>query len=192
VGRAPFLLASSSPRRAALLAEAGAAYETAPTSRVDETPPAGLPPEDAAEEIAVRKAMAAARAHPGRVVLAADTVVSVGGLLLGKPADAADAARMLAALSGREHRVTTGVAAARDGLVLHARRTAVVAFRRLSREEVDAYVATGEPLDKAGAYAIQGGARGFVERLEGARDVVVGLPVRLALDLVARCERTTS
>jgi septum formation protein len=184
----PFLLASASPRRADLLEKAGASFRRLAVD-VDETPTPGLAPAFAAEEIAIRKALAAARARPDETVLAADTMVVAGDTILGKPRDAADARRMLATLSGRAHVVVTAVAAARGALLLHARDEATVTFRPLSADEIAAYVATGEPLDKAGAYAMQGGAARFVSRLDGAEDTVVGLPVALALDLVARCDR---
>jgi septum formation protein len=188
--RAPLLLASGSPRRAALLTAAGVDFERGAAPAVDETPPAGVAPEDVPVELAVRKALVAARAAPGRTVLAADTVVVHDDRVLGKPADDADARRMLARLSGRRHRVVTAVAVARDGLLAYGKEAATVTFRPLSEAEIDAYVRTGEPLDKAGAYAIQGGAAGFVSSREGSFDTVVGLPVALALSLAARLDRT--
>jgi septum formation protein len=179
------LLCSGSPRRAALLVEAGVAFERGETPGVDETPPPGLAPEDAAEAIAARKARAAARRHPGRAVVAADTIVIEGGEVLGKPGTPEAARAMLRRLSGRPHRVVTAVAVARDGRLLLGREAAVVAFRALTPAEIDGYVATGEPLDKAGGYAIQGGAAEFVTRREGALDTVVGLPVPLVRRLLA-------
>ena len=182
----PLLLCSASPRRARLLEEAGIPFERGPAPSVDETPPAGLAPADAAEAIAVRKAKAAAARSPGRLVLAADTVVILDGAILGKPRDASDARRMLQALSGREHVVVTGVAVATGESVVSGREETSVRFRALEGGEIDAYVATKEPLDKAGAYAIQGGAAGFVARRVGALDNVVGLPVALVRSLLAR------
>jgi septum formation protein len=178
------LLCSASPRRAEILRAAGIPFERGPDPRVDETPPPGSPPAEAAEAIARRKALWASSRSPGRVVLAADTVVDLDGAVVGKPADREDAARILRALSGRSHAVTTAVAVARDGRVVAGRETALVRFRVLSEAEIRAYVATGEGLDKAGAYALQGGAAGFVERVEGGPDVVVGLPVALARRLL--------
>lgn len=180
------LLCSASPRRAALLATAGVPFELGDPPAVDETPPPHLSPEDAARALAERKAVAAASRRPRRRVIAADTVVIVDGAILGKPVDAADARRMLALLSGRSHRVATGVAVARGTTVLSGLDVATVTFRALSADEIDGYVATGEPLDKAGAYAIQGGAKGFVSRLDGAVDTVVGLPVALTKALLSR------
>jgi septum formation protein len=179
------LLCSGSPRRAALLVEAGVPFERGETPDVDETPPFGLAAADVPEALAARKARAAARRHPGRAVVAADTVVVLGGDLLGKPAGVEEAKAMLRRLSGRAHRVVTAVAVARDARLLLGRDTATVVFRPLAPAEIDAYVATGEPLDKAGAYAIQGGAAGFVARREGAVDTVVGLPVSLMRRLLA-------
>jgi len=137
--------------------------------------------------LAAAKATRVAAAHPGRAVLGADTTVVVDGDVLGKPADAAEAATMLARLSGRSHLVLTGVCLI--DLTGHA-DTAVAAtqveFRPLSAAEIDQYVASGEPMDKAGAYGIQAGARGFIARVEGERDTVMGLPVAL---IQAMCER---
>lgn len=182
----PPLLCSASPRRAALLEAAGLVFERGPSPDVDETPPAGVAPEDVAEALAVRKARVAAARAPGRTVLCADTTVVLDGEILGKPADAADAARTLRALSGRTHAVVTGVAVARDGDVVSGADRALVTFRPLDDAEIARYVATGEPLDKAGAYALQGGAAGFVARREGRVDTVVGLPVPLVVSLLAR------
>jgi septum formation protein len=116
----------------------------------------------------------------------ADTVVLLDERILGKPADAADAARMLRALSNRRHRVVTGVAVAEGARCVSASDETVVAFRSISDAEIAAYVATGEPLDKAGGYAIQGGAAGFVASRTGRLDTVVGLPVDVMLGLVRR------
>ena len=129
--------------------------------------------------LAQRKARAAAAHYDDGIVIASDTLVSLDGAPLGKPADAAEAHRMLAALSGREHEVFTGVCvldAATGRSETRAVRTGVT-FRALSPAEIDAYIATGEPMDKAGAYAIQGGARGFVEVLDGEFENVMGFPV---------------
>lgn len=185
-GSLPLLLCSSSPRRATLLAAAGVPFERGPSPDVDETPPRGLPADEVAEALAVAKAQAAAAKAPGRVVLTADTTVVLDAALLEKPVDAADAQRMLRALSGRKHLVVTGVAVARDGTLLHGRDVTEVVFRDLTDAEIDAYVATGDPLGKAGAYGIQEGAAGFVASVNGRRDTVIGLPVDLALSLAAR------
>ncbi len=176
-------LASRSPRRADLLHAAGIEFELGPFPDVDESFPAWTTPEDAVRLLARRKADAVIDQCPGDVVLAADTLVFREADVLGKPSDSAHAVRMLRSLSGRTHGVCTGVAlvSKTEG---RSSRTVVadttwVTFRELSDEEIDAYVATGEPLDKAGAYAIQGGASGFVAAIEGDRDNVVGLPIRL-------------
>lgn len=182
----PPLLCSASPRRAALLEAAGLAFERGPSPDVDETPPAGVPADAVAEALAVRKARVAAARSPGRTVVCADTTVVLDGVILGKPLDAADAARTLHALAGRTHAVVTGVAVARDGALASGADRALVTFRALDDAEIARYVATGEPLDKAGAYAIQGGAAGFVTRREGRVDTVVGLPVPLVAALLAR------
>jgi septum formation protein len=178
-------LCAARRRRAARPPAAGVAFESGRPPEVDETPPAGVAPAEVAQALAVRKARAAASRAPGRVVVTADTTVLLGDAILSKPEDAADARRMLHALSGRVHRVVTGVAVARDATVLSASDATSVEFRPLSDEEIAAYVATGEPLDKAGAYAIQGGAAGFVVRREGRLDTVVGLPVDVVRRLVA-------
>lgn len=181
--RLVLVLASASPRRARLLAEAGVAFRVwAPG--VDETVAPGTPPSEAAVQLGLRKAQAV-RVVDG-FVLAADTLLDLDQRILGKPVDEADARRILRALSGRAHRVITGVCArnARTGESAAASATTTVSFRPLSDAEIAAYVATGEPMDKAGAYAVQGGARGFVASMEGPADNVVGLPVALALRLL--------
>ena len=183
-GIPPLLLGSSSPRRAALLAAAGVPFEVAPAPDVDETPPAGAAADEVPLLLARRKALACAARAPGRVVLGADTVVILDGEILNKPGTAPEARRMLAALSGRTHRVVTGVAVTDGTTVLGGADVAEVEFGPWSAAEIDAYVATGEPLDKAGAYAIQGGAARFVVRRTGRLDTVVGLPVPMVVALV--------
>jgi septum formation protein len=178
------LLASASPRRSALLAQIGVPHDTAPAD-VDETPLAGEAPETLVLRLARLKALAAAAAAPARPVLAADTVVTLDGAILGKPADAADAARMLGALSGRTHSVHTGIALARGGELQTRLSTSVVEFRTLAREEIDAYWATGEPRDKAGAYAIQGLAAVFISRVAGSYSGVMGLPLFETAELLS-------
>ncbi len=139
----------------------------------------GLPPDQLVRTLSRHKAeeVAAAYAGPEDVVIGADTVVALDGTILGKPKDAADARRMLRALSGRDHSVFTGVTVIRGGTVrCHAEHT-LVRFRVLSDDEIDRYIATGEPMDKAGAYGAQGYASLFVERLEGDFFNVMGLPL---------------
>jgi septum formation protein len=171
------VLASGSPRRLELLASLGLECEVSPVD-IDETPHSGEAPADCARRLAAEKAAAAVRRHgPAVLVLAADTVVALGEEMLGKPADAADAARMLRRLSGRTHEVHTAVAASRAGETSFRLSSSEVTFRDLRDAEIEAYVATGEPLDKAGAYGIQGLAAVFVTRLCGSYSGVVGLPL---------------
>jgi septum formation protein len=182
---ARLVLASASPRRHDLLTTAGVEFDVDAPS-IDETLRTGERPRDYVARMAREKAFAAARRYPTRPVLAADTIVVLDDRVFGKPSDADDAVRMLEALSGRAHVVMTAVAVVEGGSSRSGLAETSVWFRRLSAVEVRAYVATGEPLDKAGAYAIQGGAGAFVERVDGAMDTVIGLPVGLALDLLHR------
>jgi septum formation protein len=179
VTRPPLLLASASPRRLELLRALGLEPLVCPAD-VDETLRPGEDPHEAAERLARAKAAAVAQGAPtGAVVLAADTIVVLDGEALGKPRDRADARRMLHALRGRAHDVVTGVALARDGRLVSGRETTEVLFAPMTDEEVDAYVASGEPSDKAGAYALQGLGGLFVERITGTPSNVIGLPFRL-------------
>jgi septum formation protein len=184
----PFVLASASPRRQELLAAAGYLF-TVRTADVDETPVGGETAEAYVARLAEAKARAVLARHPDALVLGADTTVVVDGDILAKPADAADAARMLSRLQGRAHEVLTGVA------LVSARwsRVAVAAtsvwFAPMTAGDIDAYVASGEPMDKAGAYAIQGRAARYVTRIEGSYSNVVGLPVALVEALLAEYQR---
>ncbi len=183
--RPPLLLASASPRRLELLRALGLEPLVRPAD-VDETLRPGEDPHDAAERLARAKAAAVAEGAPaGAVVLAADTIVVLDGEALGKPRDEADARRMLRALRGRTHDVVTGVALSRDGRLVSGRETTEVLFAPMTDEEVDAYVASGEPSDKAGAYALQGLGGLFVERITGTPSNVIGLPFRLVRRLGA-------
>ncbi len=170
------MLASGSPRRRDLLAGLGLAF-TVHSADIDETPLADELPADCVRRLAAAKA--AARAEAGALVLAADTVVVLDGAMLGKPRDAADARRMLAAIAGREHTVLTGVslldasAARQQSLVEESR----VRMAPLAGAEIERYVATGEPLDKAGSYAVQGVGALYVEAVYGNYTNVVGLPL---------------
>jgi septum formation protein len=146
---------------------------------VDETLLPGESAFEGAERLAREKAEAAAVGAPEVLVVAADTLVVLDGAALGKPKDRGDARRMLAALAGRAHDVVTGVACAHRGRIVSGRETTRVVFALLSPAEIQAYAATGEPDDKAGAYALQGVGSLFVERVEGSPSNVVGLPVRL-------------
>lgn len=183
------LLASQSPRRAEILRSVGWPFETFPVE-IDETPRQGESPAQYVERLALEKAEAASMAKGSRLVLGADTTVVVDGEILGKPETPADACRMLRLLSDRWHEVLTGVAlvamgAEEDGVrnrrVAHERTR--VRFGRLTEREIEWYVQTGEPADKAGAYAVQGFAALFIEGIEGDYWNVVGLPIRLVYKL---------
>lgn len=172
------VLASASPRRAELLRAAAIPFQVQPAH----IPEDALPEEGAklcAERLATEKAQEVARQCPQDAVLGADTVVVVDGQILGKPTDEADAARMLRMLSGREHQVITGVCLVAGGQWAVASETTSVTMSKVSEQEIADYVATGEPMDKAGAYAIQGIASRWIPRIEGDYSNVVGLPVAL-------------
>jgi septum formation protein len=179
------VLASASPRRADLLRSAGLDFSVLP-GHVDESRFAGEPAAEYVARVATSKARAVASIHPGDMVLAADTAVVLDGDVLGKPEDAADAARMLRRLSGRAHVVLTGVTLlAPNGEVSFVDATRVW-LAPLSEDDIAWYVASGEPMDKAGAYAVQGLASRFVVRIDGSYANVVGLPVaRVAAALKA-------
>ena len=171
------ILASASPRRRELLEGLGLQFEIRP-AKGDERPAPGLGGAETAAQLSRAKCLEiAADASPEDVVIAADTVVCLDGEILGKPHDASDARRMLSGLSGRTHRVYTGVTVARAGRVLSGAEETAVRFRVLTDAEIDAYIATGEPMDKAGAYGIQGRAALFVEGIEGDYFNVMGLPL---------------
>ena len=177
------ILASSSPRRAELLKAAGIPFQVVRVD-VDESILKLEPPGEHVRRLAREKASAAFATHPDAVVLGADTIVLVGGEILGKPRDAKDAIRMLRQLSGREHEVLTGVAIlAKRGIAVEVARTRVW-VNPLQDAEIHDYVATGEPLDKAGAYAIQGLGSKFIDRIQGSYSNVVGLPVALVYRLL--------
>jgi septum formation protein len=181
----PLLLASASPRRAELLKAIGVAFEVAPAN-VDETPGTGESPEAYVERLAAAKAHAVAVAHRGRLVLGADTTVTVDGAILGKADSEGDARQMLERLAGRVHEVHTGVALVLDGDSTVACATTRVWFAPMTSEDIQRYLATGEWRDKAGAYGIQGRISRFVARVEGSYTNVVGLPVALVWDLLMR------
>lgn len=168
------VLASASPRRAELLRAAGIPF-TIRVANVDES----LWPDETPDAYVARLShtKAVAVAHPGEIVLGADTTVVIGHEIAGKPVDIADAKRMLHLLSGNWHEVLTGISLARDNEVRTEVATTRVKFATMSAAEIDWYAASGEPDDKAGAYAIQGLAARFIERIEGSYSNVVGLPI---------------
>ena len=177
------VLASASPRRQELLRNAGIKFEVQP-AHIPEDPLPAEAAKDCAERLAREKALSVARQRPHDVVLGADTVVVVDGQLLGKPSDAADAARMLRLLSGREHQVITGVCLVVSGEASVASETTLVTMSEITDKQIADYVASGEPMDKAGAYAIQGIASRWIPRIEGDYGNVVGLPVALVWSML--------
>ncbi|HEX9128610.1 MAG TPA: Maf family protein [Gemmatimonadaceae bacterium] len=170
------VLASASPRRRDLLDLIGIAHDVRPAN-IDETMRPREAPRRYAERLAREKASAIATRDPDLITIGADTVVVINRKVLGKPADANDAARMLRTLSGREHTVITAVAVSRGRKLRSAIEEVRVKFRRLRDDEIDAYIAMGEPMDKAGAYGIQGYGATIVERIEGDYFAVMGLPL---------------
>jgi len=193
------ILASSSPRRQELLREIGIPFQVH-AAHINEDQIAGEDAREYALRLAREKAQAVAAHYPQSYVLGADTIVVVDGEVLGKPKDHADAARMLRILSGRSHEVTTAVSLLAPGTVAPGTVapstvapctrtetracTTKVYFRKLTEDEIQQYVASGEPMDKAGAYAIQGGASRWTNRIEGEWSNVVGLPLSLVTDLL--------
>lgn len=181
------ILASSSPRRADLLRSIGVEFEIAP-SQVQERPHAGEAPADYITRLARAKVISIARKREQGLVIGADTIVVLDGKILGKPVDEADAARMLRSLSGRWHAVMTGVAlydvATRQEVADYDKT--LVRFGQMSEPEIDWYVKSGEPMDKAGAYGIQGLAGLFIEEIAGNYFNVVGLPLPLVYRLARR------
>ena len=181
----PLILASASPRRSELLRAAGIEF-TVRVADIDETVLPGESPGDYVRRLAREKAQAVAQA--GEMVLGADTTVVIGGEIAGKPVDAEDARRMLKLLSGQWHEVLTGVSlVSRDQIISEVAVTRVK-FSELTEAEIDWYVSTGEPMDKAGAYGIQGYASRFVEGIEGNYSNVVGLPVQVVYRLMKEFE----
>jgi septum formation protein len=177
------ILASQSPRRRELLAQVGIAHEVQPAD-IDESLWEGESPEGHSMRLAREKATTIAAHEPGAAVIGSDTIVVVDGQILGKPRDAAGAKAMLARLSGRTHTVFTAVAVARGDRVVESVVRVGVTFRELASWEIDAYVATGEPMDKAGAYGIQGYGATIVERIDGDYFAVMGLPLRTVVRLL--------
>jgi septum formation protein len=180
-----FILASGSPRRRQLLEMLGLRFRVVPPNVDERREPSELP-EQYVTRLAQEKARVVAARERGAIVLAADTTVVLRGEILEKPGAPSEAEQMLSRLEGRTHHVMTAVAVARDGQCEHALDVTEVTFRPLSGEQIAAYVATGEPMDKAGAYAIQGKGAALVEGIRGDFFGVMGLPLRLALDLLGR------
>jgi septum formation protein len=180
------ILASTSPRRHELLRGLGLEFEVIP-SDAEEIHQAGESPETYVRRLSLAKATAVAEKHPDALVLGADTTVHLEGKLLEKPRDPADARGMLAALAGRAHTVFTSVSLVRirDGFEKSATDTTLVTMSPMTADEIAWYVATGEPMDKAGSYAAQGIGASFVERIEGNFTNVVGLPLPLVRRLLA-------
>jgi septum formation protein len=181
----PLVLASASPRREELLRQIGLEFEVVP-SNADEPVPAGLAPGTLAEQLALEKARTVAARRSEGLVIGADTVVALDERVLDKPGNPDEARETLRALSGREHQVTTGVAVvdASTGEARSDRVTTRVRFACLTEELIDRYVASGEPMDKAGAYGIQGGGALLIEGISGCYTNVVGLPLRRLAELL--------
>lgn len=188
----PLVLASGSPRRRELLRGLGLSFSIDPAKAPEPEFVRGSDPTEYAMSAAAAKAREVAEHHPGAAILAADTIVVVDGDVLGKPRDSAQALFMLSRLAGREHQVITGCCIMARAQVAHARHEECFAARTrvwmadFNRAVLSAYVATGEPLDKAGAYGIQERAAFFVERIEGSYTNVVGLPLREAVGALQR------
>jgi septum formation protein len=179
------ILASGSPRREALMRQVGLRFEVEP-SDADESLPEGVPAAESAEQLALKKARQVAAGRTEGLIIGADTVVVVDGRILGKPSGPEEASAMIRRLSGREHQVITGIAVV-DAATAESRSDSVstdVCFALLSDEIIERYVATGEPLDKAGGYGIQGYAALLVEAIRGDYNNVVGLPVRRLAELL--------
>lgn len=181
----PVVLASQSPRRRELLTLIGIRHEVRPAD-IDETYLPGEEPAAHCERLARGKAQAIAGLVPGALTIGSDTIVVVDGLVLGKPRDRDDARRMLRMLSGRSHTVFTAVAVDYADRLVSGVEEVLVTFRALSDEDIDAYVATGEPMDKAGSYGIQGYGATIVERIDGDYFAVMGLALGRLVGLMRR------
>jgi len=178
------IIASASPRRRELLSLVGIPHVVEPAD-IDESYRDGEEAPQHAERLAREKAATVAARHPDAVVIAADTIVLIDGLVLGKPSDDADAERMLAMLGGQTHVVLTAVAVAYRGELRSGVESVRVTFRPLTRKRIRAYIATGEPMDKAGSYGIQGYGATLVERIDGDYFAVMGLALARMVDLLA-------
>lgn len=181
----PIILASASPRRAELLTQMGVEFQIRPAD-VDETVKNGEQPGDYVLRLSQEKALAISLLEPEAIVIGSDTSVVIGDHILGKPATEEEAVNTLQTLSARTHQVMTGLAVAVDGYAETCLVTTSVTFRALRPDEIAAYVRSGEPMDKAGSYGIQGLGGIFVESLQGSYSAVVGLPLRETADLLAQ------
>lgn len=179
------ILASASPRRQELLRQVGLTFVVEP-SNVDEAVSDPLSPEQLVEFLALSKAREVAARRPEALVLGADTIVVVDGQILGKPADRDHAIAMLERLAGREHRVMTGVALVQGGREVVSHEVTVVRFGPLTRQQIERYVDSGEPMDKAGAYGIQGRAAALIQSIAGDYFNVVGLPLYRTLQMLSQ------
>lgn len=178
------LLASASPRRQELLRQVGLSFQVIPSS-VDERAVAAPTPAGLVEQLAVAKARDIAARHPGALVIGADTIVVVDGEILGKPDSRADAIRMLEQLSGRPHEVMTGVALVQGDRELVGHEVTAVTFLPLTRAQIERYADSGEPMDKAGAYGIQGRAAAMISGIQGDYFNVVGLPLARTVQMLS-------
>lgn len=178
------ILASKSPRRRELLSKLVSKFDVI-VKEIDESLPSGVHPSLGVELLAMKKGDAVAADNRDSIVISSDTLVELDGEALGKPVDEADASRMLHALSGKEHNVHTGVAVHYLGRAVSGVATARVRFRSLSDDEIAEYIAGGEPMDKAGSYAIQGEGGKFIANYDGGFDTVMGLSVSLTKRLIA-------
>jgi septum formation protein len=184
------VLASGSPRRAEIMSSVGWEF-IKDVPDIDETEFPGEPPDVYVQRLALTKAEAVAERHPGEIVLGADTTVVINGQILGKPVDIADARRMIGLLSGHSHEVLTGVAVIRDGDSRVGLQRTRVKFAEMTPAEIDFLAEHGEPLDKAGAYAVQAQAALFIEGIEGDYWNVVGLPISLVYRLIGELANRT-
>ena len=182
-----FILASSSPRRRELLASIGVDFDVLPSHVPEEHQP-GEAPEEYVARLSRDKAAAIAAQHPSRWIIAADTTVLLGDQLLEKPVDQSDAVRMLSLIAGRTHTVYTGVTLQNAGRAYHETRVAESEVRMLAlpREDIEWYVRTGEPMDKAGAYAVQGIGGMFIDSIHGSYTNVVGLPLAMLFQMLRK------
>ena len=178
-----YILASKSPRRRELLGQIVSDFDII-TKEVDESLPKEVHPREGVELLAIRKGFSVSAEHPNALVISSDTLVELDGIPLGKPTDRDDAIRMLTSLSGRAHNVHTGVAVHYHGKVYSGVDSTAVYFKEMTLYEIEEYVDSGDPMDKAGSYGIQSGGGKFVERIEGDYDTVVGLSVSLTQKLI--------